>query len=307
MKNYGRIISAIGGSAWAIMPEKMEILIGVIKTRIAAIKFGYPAPPAADSEIKAEETRIVKQGEASGNGIGVIPIYGTISQRLTMMDAMSGGTSTEDIAKMFDEAMADSTIGSIILDIDSPGGSVYGVAELADKIYQARDKKRVWAVANSLMASAAYWIGSAAEKVFITPSGEAGSVGVVAVHFDYSKAEEIEGIKATIIKAGEFKAEGNPHEPLSSEAKTYLQARVDDYHDMFIKALARNRKTAQVKVKEEFGQGRVFGATDAVSHGMADGIMTLDEVISKISEMEIKSKTKSKSKMKAEVDLLKMK
>ena len=107
-----------------------------------------------------------------------MPIYGTISHRAHMVEDISGpgGTSAEKVGRQLAELLDDPAVGSIVLDIDSPGGTIAGVPELADQIFAARGQKKIVAVANSLAASAAYWIGSAAEDFVVTPSGGAGSI-----------------------------------------------------------------------------------------------------------------------------------
>src|SRR5690606_12609791 len=110
-------------------------------------------------------------------------------------------------------------VGTIVLDVDSPGGGVYGVAEFAEEIYKARGQKRIVAVANSMAASAAYWIATAADELVVTPGGEVGSIGVYMLHEDWSGAYEKAGIKPTVIKFGENKAEGIDVEPLSESAQ----------------------------------------------------------------------------------------
>src|SRR4029453_14892345 len=117
------------------------------------------------------------------------------------------------------ELMKDPAVKGVVLDVDSPGGSVYGVRELADEIRAARGQKPVEAVANAFMASAAYYIGSAAEKVWVTPSGSAGSIGVYDAHVDLSKFTETMGEKWTFVSYGDNKLLGNPFEPLSEEAQ----------------------------------------------------------------------------------------
>jgi signal peptide peptidase SppA len=189
-----------------------------------------------------------------------------------------GGTSTGQFGRDFDAIINDSRFGAVILNIDSPGGSVFGVKELSDKIYNARGRKPIVAVTNSFNASAAYWISTAADEMVVTPSGEIGSVGVVAVHQEISKAEEQYGVRTTIIKAGRYKAEGNFHEPLNDEAREAIQKRVDEYYDDFVSSVARNRGTTAAAVKSKFGEGRMFGAKEAVERGMADRIGTLEAV-----------------------------
>jgi signal peptide peptidase SppA len=163
---------------------------------------------------------------------------------------------------------------------------VTGVDELSKMIYDARGSKPIVAVANHLMASAAYWIGTAADELVVTPSGEVGSIGVFAAHQDVSAAMEKEGVKTTLISAGKYKTEGNPFEPLTDEAHASIQARVDDYYSMFTKAVARNRGVNVADVRGGFGEGRVVGAQQAVSLGMADRVATLDDVISGLTRRQ---------------------
>jgi ClpP class serine protease len=138
------------------------------------------------------------------------------------------------------------------------------------------------AVANHLMASAAYWIGSAAEEVVVTPSGDVGSVGVFAMHEDWSGALEKEGINISLISAGKYKVEGNPYQPLGEEARAAIQASVDEVYDVFTNAVARNRGVNPAAVRTGFGEGRVVGAQEALKLGMVDRIDTLEGTINRL-------------------------
>jgi signal peptide peptidase SppA len=212
--------------------------------------------------------------------IAVIPVHGAIVQRASQINICDGGTSTQQISAALADASADDTVSQILLDIDSPGGSVYGVQELAAEIQQA--KKPVIAVANSLAASAAYWIGCAATEFYVTPGGEVGSIGVWQAHQDWSKAMEEEGVSITLISAGKFKVEGNPYQPLDAEAQSFMQSRVDDYYAAFTKGVAKGRKVGIDQVRNGMGQGRVLGADQAMSERMVDGIATFDDVVAKM-------------------------
>ena len=214
----------------------------------------------ADIAISGINVKSQNQNTAPATqNIAYLPLYGVIDQHASWILELFGGTSTDLFGRAFDMAVADTTVGAVVIDVDSPGGSVYGVQELSDKIYNARDKKPIIAVVNSMMASAAYWIASAADEIIITPGGEAGSIGVIAMHFDYSEAISKAGVKPTIITAGKYKAEGNPYEPLNSDVKDYFQERVDDYYSAFVGAVARNRGVKVGVVLSDFGQGRMFG------------------------------------------------
>ena len=186
----------------------------------------------------------------------------------------------------------------IIFYINSPGGSVYGVAELADEIQSARSQKPVVAVANSLAASAAYWIGCSASEFYVTPGGEVGSIGVWQAHFDYSKAFEEDGVKPTLISAGKFKVEGNPYVPLDPEAQAFMQSRVDDYYNAFIQAVVVGRGVTVDVVRNGMGEGRVLGADAALAQRMVDGIASFDDVLARMQAKVTGNAVRSQSQKK---------
>lgn len=291
MRNrYRRIVEAVFGSYWAIMPEKLEAIVAFLELQAKGVKF-TPEEIAARIGAKKEAAARAGGNGSAANAVGVIPIYGIISQRVNMMDDISGpgGTSTERVARDLRAMLGDPAVKSIVLDIDSPGGTVYGVEELANEIYRARGQKPIVAVANSLAASAAYWIATAADELVVTHGGEAGSVGVYSTHTDMSKWIEDEGMRVTLVSAGKFKTEGNPYEPLGAEARAAIQGRVDDYYGAFTRGVARNRGTTTATVRDGFGEGRVVGAADAVKMGMADRVGTFDETVARLAKGQGKS------------------
>lgn len=268
---YNRILAAIASTPWMIYPPKLEEIIGVIEARAAGVTLGV-------DEWKEIESRRMRHAGVSG-GVAVMPLLGTISQRVGLLTG-SGGVSTDEFGRQFDEAMNNPDVGAILLDVDSPGGSVFGVDELATKIRSARGQKRTVALVNSQAYSAGYYLASAAEEVVITPSGMLGSIGTRMVHVDESKLNEQMGIDVTYIYAGKYKVEGNPDEPLGDEARAEIQRMVDRYYQAFVAAVAANRGVSASHVEEHYGQGRVFGAEDAVARGMADRIGTYETVMS---------------------------
>lgn len=216
----------------------------------------------------------------STSGVAVLPLYGVLSRRAPTW-LWPHATNTGIFANVVHAMLADSAVQSLVLDIDSPGGTIGAAIELADLIYSARQAKPVYAVANDLAASAAYWIGSQASQMYVAPGGQAGSIGVYAAHADFSKAFETAGVKTTLISAGKYKTEGNPYEPLSQEARDFVQGQVDGYYDQFVAAVARGRSVAPAFVRQSMGGGRTFLATKAVGARMADGIATLGQVTSR--------------------------
>ncbi len=195
-----------------------------------------------------------------------------------------GGTSTECFGAMFAQAVADPNVAAIVINVDSPGGTVSGVPELAAQINAARGTKPIVAVANGMAASAAYWLASQADEIVVTPSGEVGSIGVFCAHFDESGALEQAGVKPTLISAGKYKVEGNPFGPLTDEALASIQSRVDDLYAMFTSDVAKARAMPVDRVRgRAFGEGRMLGAKRSVNSGMADRVGTLSETIGRLS------------------------
>jgi signal peptide peptidase SppA len=214
--------------------------------------------------------------------VGIIPVFGPVDQRLTGALLKAGGTATEEISAALDAMLADPSISTILLQVDSPGGTAYGIEELSDKIYQTRGQKPIWAIADSMAASAAYWIASSADQLFASPGADVGSVGVYLIHADESKALEQEGVKVTLVRAGKYKAEMAPFLPLSADAIGHMQERVDDIYARFLGALKRNRGVPLEQVRSQFGQGRLVAADQARAAGMIDKVMTFEELLDKL-------------------------
>lgn len=267
-----RLVTAFSQTPWALKADTFEAARAILHA--AANGERANLEPLAGPPPKSP----------SGNSpgvIAVIPIWGVIANRAYMVEDICGpsGTSTERLQQSIQSALANPDVKAIVLDIDSPGGSVFGVQELADFIFSARETKPILANANSLAASAAYWIGTAASEFTVTPSGMAGSVGVYAAHMDASKAEEIMGLKTTLISAGKYKVEGHPYAPLDTEAAQSMQKSVDEYYSAFTASVAKYRGTGVAAVRDGFGEGRTVSAKEAAACNMSDGIATLDETI----------------------------
>jgi len=274
----------------ALMPEKLN---DVIATRQSmAIK-------AADM-VEISNRRATRFKNVKGKVV-VVPLNGYISHKATIWSALGFETSSQTFGGWIRDLVANRDVGAIVIDVDSPGGTVAGLTSVTDKIFAMRGTKPIIAVVNNMMASAAYFIGSAADEIVADPDSISGSIGTIAVHLDWSGLMEQAGVKATIIKAGKYKDEGHPYQPLTDEAKEDYQNMVNDYYDTFVSAVARNRGVTATKVKQDFGQGRVFRADKAVSVGMVDRKATLEQVIA-----DLMPKGNSKAFSQAKLDLLKM-
>jgi len=198
---------------------------------------------------------------------------------MNMFSKISGGVSTELIGRDFTQAMNDPNVKSIVFYIDSPGGSVDGTQELARMVMSARGKKEVVAYTDGMMASASYWIGSAADKVYISgDTTQVGSIGVVAQHVDVSKAEEKMGVKTTEIVAGKYKRVASQYGPLTEEGKSALQEAVDYIYSAFVNDVAMFRGVSVEKALS-MADGKVFMGKQAIDAGLADGVKSLPDLI----------------------------
>lgn len=260
---------------WAMTPEAMHGFSVMLARRYGGMRAYEDGDIAAEPrEPKAATSRA---GSARSGVIAVVPIRGAIMEHASDFGPCEGGTSAEQVSAAMRQANADDSISSILLDINSPGGSVFGIAELAAEIRSSG--KPVTAIARSLAASAAYWLGTAASEFFMTPGGQVGSIGVYGAHEDVSKALEAEGVAVTLVSAGKFKTEGSPFSPLSAEARAAMQQSVDAYYGMFTRDVAKGRGTTVDAVRSGMGEGRVLGAGPAVDQKMVDGVMTFDQVV----------------------------
>ncbi len=275
-----RILQWMAGALWAIQPEVLALLVHKAADLVADHKETMEVTET-DSEKHQIKMEAAAQAVANG-GVAVIPITGIISQRETMFALLFGGSTTEGIARALRQAVADPSVGSIVLDIDSPGGNVMGIPELAAEILAARGIKPIIAVANGMAASAAFWIAASASEVVVTPSGMVGSIGVFTVHEDLTALAESMGVKITLMAAGKFKTEGHPFEPLTDEARANIQGQLDTVHEMFIRAVAKGRGVTPNAVRNGFGEGRVVLAAEAVKLGMADRVDTLAGTLARL-------------------------
>ena len=278
MSSMVHILRAAGSTLWAIQLEKLDAVMAFLALRASGERF-------TREEVTA---RIgAKPGTPGqpprGSGVAVIPVYGIIAQHMAQVDDLSsgGGTSTEEIGAMFDAALANPDVGTIILAVDSPGGTVYGVPELAARIFAARGQKKIVSVAASLAASASYWLASQADEMVASPSGEVGSIGVYSAHIDMTGAQEQAGMKVEIFSAGKYKAEGALGQALSEEAQVAEQGRVDEMYGMFVADVARGRGVKPADVRGGFGEGRVVGAKQAKALGMVDRVATLEDTVAR--------------------------
>jgi signal peptide peptidase SppA len=261
------------GLLWALREDAMQTVIDALV---------YGTRPAAGF-LAAKPY----QKGAGSTKTAVVPVQGV----LTKDGPAWLGSSYDRIADAIEKAAGDKTVHRIVLAVDSPGGEAIGLPETAATIAQAAKVKPVLAMIDGQAASAAYWLVSQASHISLTPSGEVGSVGVRMMHADISEALAKEGIKVTELYSGNFKTEWSPFKPLSEEAIGDMQARLSAAHTDFLTAIdnGRGSRVGSDMRNNRMGEGRMFGADAAASHGLVDKIQTGREFYRTVTPPEEKA------------------
>ncbi len=273
MLNLPHVASRVFGTPLMIARAKLEVILGVLAPRFAGGTL-EPLNPETDPPPLTSVT--VEK-------IAVVSVIGTLVSRSGYLDAASGLLSYGDIGDTIATAMADPTVRGVVLDVDSCGGEVGGLFDLVEQIraMNAASDKPLWAVANEAALSAAYAIASAADRLYVTRTGEVGSIGVVAVHVDESGADAKAGLAWTFVFAGDRKVDGNAHEPLSERARATIQADVDRLYAEFCALVATNRR-----ISGEAARGTnaaIYRGELAIRAGLADRVGTLDLAIAEMA------------------------
>lgn len=279
-RRYDHVIELVRERPWAILPSVLATIRDVVAMHARGERL-------SDAEIRERVGAVQAQmgdrsGQSQGAGVAILPLYGVLFPKANLMTEMSGATSVQGFMRMFRSALADSEVKAIVIDVDSPGGLTDLATEAATEIRAARGQKPIVAVANTMMASCAYWIASQADEIVASPSALVGSIGVYAEHFDLSAAYELAGVNHSYISAGKFKTEGNEFAPLDEEAQRHIQEIVDDSYALFVNDVAKARGVSAQAVREGYGQGRVVTAKMALSEKLVDRIDTLDATVKRM-------------------------
>lgn len=281
------VVRFVRETPWAILPSALEPILELVEVKAAGGDF-------TPEEIEARIGGRRPTGPRAVGSIAMIPIQGAIVPRANLMQEISGGTSLEVFTGSLMEAVADPAVSAIVLDVNSPGGSVAMVTETAARIRAARASKPIVAVANTMAASAAYHLIAQADEVVVTPSGMVGSIGVFIAHQEISGLEEKAGVKTTLISAGKHKVAGNEFEPLSEEGRADLQAIVDELYAMFVSDVARGRGVPVAQVREGYGEGRIVTAREALALGMVDAVETIDDAVARVARGNVKRRRRDR-------------
>jgi signal peptide peptidase SppA len=282
MSRFNQHLAArVFGEPLLVRPKKLGVILSVLGPRI-----GLASQPALSFDDEGDDVADLQDRESppysvTDDGVAVISISGALVRKSSWIDSLSGLQSYASIESRLMLAVQDDAVRGIVLDIDSPGGECGGCFDLADQIYAARAIKPIYSIANESMYSAAYALGSAASKVFLTRTAGIGSIGVIYLHADQSAYDEKVGMKYTALYAGARKNDFSPHEPLTDEAVKSEQAEINRLYDLFASTVARNRKVSVGAVKST--EAGLLHGEDAISTGLADSIGTLADALASLS------------------------
>ena len=247
---------------------------GVLLDLGAPVPAGKTALDMDDTEPDGRGGRLFAFDEETG--IAHIPIEGELVHRFGHLEPYSGMTGYDAVKLKVSEAAEDPQVKGILLDIDSPGGEVFGADGAAEAIFAAREAKPIWALVNEQATSAAYWLASAAHAVFAPATAECGSIGVVMLHVDMSRALADEGLTVTLIHAGAHKVDGHPFAPLPDGVAAAFQAEVETTRTLFAAKVGGNRGLA---VEAVLGtEARIYMGADGVAAGLVDAVASEDEI-----------------------------
>lgn len=262
---YPRILAALRSARWAVTPETLQAIRYTLSARLNG------RLSVMDDEGDGADDGTPPPYEMLAFGVAAVKLHGIIGRNLSSLEMMCGGCDLACVESNLMDALADPVVAVVILDIDSPGGTVAGVAEFAAKIGElsAQSGKPVVAYASGNCCSAAYWIASGCAQICCTPSSDIGSIGVYMALVDESENWAEEGYKLVLIKSGEFKAAGIAGSKITEAQVALWQADVDYIYAQFTAAV----KAARPAVKDETMQGQVLFGPRAVEAGLVDKIL----------------------------------
>ncbi|MHA6283994.1 S49 family peptidase [Morganella morganii] len=270
--NLPHLAQKLFNTPLAIHPQKAEVIVSSLTERLGITQI-RSAMMEDDDEYFSRKAR-KDSGYDVLEGIAIIPVCGTLVQKLGTLRPYSGMTGYDGIRRVFLTAINDPEVKGICLDIDSPGGEVAGCFDLVDLIYAERGKKPIHAILSENAFSAAYAIASAADKIYVPRTGGVGSVGVIVIHCDWSQHIKDDGLKVSIITYGNRKAESNPYVALSDEAKAAIQHDVDEMGRLFVSTVSRNRGLSETVIRNT--QAACYLAAEGVQMGLADVVASPD-------------------------------
>lgn len=267
---------------WALPAARTEMILRELALGQGANDVPAKGKPAGAMEVSSAEGTALVPALPSALGtdraegpVRVIPVDGVLS--------VGGhnewwGVGYGWVKRQIQAALDDPTVKAILLDIDSPGGTVNGCQELGDFVASAAKQKPMAAFTTGMMASAAYWVGSATGRVLCTETADVGSIGVVCTRYDFTGANAAWGVKVHVLTSGKYKSLFNSNVPMSEEEREILQARAEATHEVFRRSV--REAMGLESPAEEWGDAQLFLGAEALNVGLASAVVSgLDEAV----------------------------
>lgn len=272
MANLTRVLTALYCEPWLIQPSMHRQLCDITWAHVTGSAHdGDGILAKFDDEVKRDRI-----GDVARDGnVAILSVGGVIGRKFSGFLNSSGVTSVDVLQRIVEEARTDPSIEGMVLDVDSPGGTVTGTPEAAETLADFSREKPLVAYTSGLMASAAYWLSAPADAIFAAPSADVGSIGVYAAMLDVTRAMENQGVHVELFKQGKFKAMGMPGTSLTDEQREFLQERVDEIGDWFRGYVQGNRPA----VERDAMEGQTFMGENALEVGLVDHIGTLADAV----------------------------
>ena len=271
----------------AIHPRKAEVVMAALAERLGVTHLVQSTGDVVildksawfddgeDDFTARRETRADPGYDLAGP-VAIIPVQGTLVAKLGSLRPYSGMTGYDGIRQAYLGALTDPQVEAIALDIDSPGGEVAMCFDLVDTLFENRGQKPTWAILTESAYSAAYALASACDRIVVPRTGGTGSIGVICMHVDWSRALDTAGLKVTfIVSAGaDRKTDGHSEIPLSAEALAAIQGEIDAMGQLFCDTVGRNRGLASRAVRDL--AAATFLGPEGLAAGLADAVMVPD-------------------------------
>lgn len=290
----------------AIAPAKLQLILQVLSERqpTPMVLQGWDGSPTAPVQSlgaaagsSAAASAALLDGMMVSDRVALIDVSGTLVNRASWLDASSGLQSYKSLAAKFDAAHAAPDVEHIIMRLDTPGGAVSGLPDLAERIKAIAADKPITAIIDDMAASAGMWLASAATERIASQTALLGSIGVIAAHVDRSKAYDDAGVKVTLITHGNKKAAMSDTAPLSDEAAADLIAHVAKTGEWFIEAVAANLGLPASQIRDQ--QAGVFYGKNALAAGLVDAIEAPDTAIARIIDRYARASSAASSTQSA--------
>jgi capsid assembly protease len=271
-RSLSMIAAAMHGATWAIRPETLEEFRALVRQE----RGGESRAPELSEPSEVTDRVTVR------DGVATVAITGPMFRYANLMTAYCGASSYAEIQHALLTAKATPGLKAMVLAIDSPGGECKGLLDTAEMIYSMRGTVPIIAHVDGQACSAGLLLAAAADRVFLDPAAAFGCAGAI-IGFDRVD-EEADAVR-TIYFVSDLSPRKNAS-VLEADGASQIKAMINDTGRAYFAALARFRGLEVTTVHHTYGDGAVFGASDALAREMADGIMVAEALSTQLGSSE---------------------